>query len=404
MENRLKELKKATKKLQILNQNQRANLIQKIADAIENNIAKIIEANAIDLQNAKNLSSALQDRLKLDEVRIKSLADGIRDIAMLKDPIGKIHDGWSAKSGLKIEKISVPLGVIAMIYESRPNVTAEVAALAIKSANGCALKGGKEAINSNLAIANIIKDSLGEYGGCIEYFDISRDEVLEFIRMDRYIDLVVPRGGEGLVKFVSANSSIPVLKHDKGVCHIYVHKAANIQKALDICVNAKCSRPGVCNAAECVLVDESIAADFLPLLKARLDKFSVKIHGCQKSVNIINCFEATEKSYYNEYLDFELNLKIVDSLYEALDHIDEYSSGHSEAIISDDYAACEEFLSRVDSACVYANASTRFSDGGEFGFGAEVGISTCKMHARGPVGVDELTTYKYIIRGQGQIR
>lgn len=404
MENRLKELKKATKKLQILNQNQRANLIQKIADAIENNIAKIIEANAIDLQNAKDLSPALQDRLKLDEVRIKSLADGIRDIAMLKDPIGKIHDGWSAKSGLKIEKISVPLGVIAMIYESRPNVTAEVAALAIKSANGCALKGGKEAINSNLALASIIENSLGEYGGCIEYFDISRDEVLEFIRMDRYIDLVVPRGGEGLVKFVSANSSIPVLKHDKGVCHIYVHKAANIQKALDICVNAKCSRPGVCNAAECVLVDESIAADFLPLLKARLDKFSVKIHGCQKSVNIINCFEATDKSYYNEYLDFELNLKIVGSLYEALDHIDEYSSGHSEAIISDDYAACEEFLSRVDSACVYANASTRFSDGGEFGFGAEVGISTCKMHARGPVGVDELTTYKYIIRGQGQIR
>lgn len=404
MENRLKELKKATKKLQILNQNQRADLIQKIADAIENNIAKIIEANAIDLQNAKDLSPALQDRLKLDEVRIKSLANGIRDIAMLKDPIGKIHDGWSAKSGLKIEKISVPLGVIAMIYESRPNVTAEVAALAIKSANGCALKGGKEAINSNLALASIIKNSLGEYCGCIEYFDISRDEVLEFIRMDRYIDLVVPRGGEGLVKFVSANSSIPVLKHDKGVCHIYVHKAANIQKALDICVNAKCSRPGVCNAAECVLVDESIAADFLPLLKARLDKFSVKIHGCQKSVNIINCFEATDKSYYNEYLDFELNLKIVGSLYEALDHIDEYSSGHSEAIISDDYAACEEFLSRVDSACVYANASTRFSDGGEFGFGAEVGISTCKMHARGPVGVGELTTYKYIIRGQGQIR
>lgn len=404
MENRLKELKKATKKLQILNQNQRANLIQKIADAIENNIAKIIEANAIDLQNAKNLSPALQDRLKLDEVRIKALANGIRDIAMLKDPIGKIHDGWSAKSGLKIEKISVPLGVIAMIYESRPNVTAEVAALAIKSANGCALKGGKEAINSNLAIANIIKNSLGEYGGCIEYFDISRDEVLEFIRMDRYIDLVVPRGGEGLVKFVSANSSIPVLKHDKGVCHIYVHKAANIQKALDICVNAKCSRPGVCNAAECVLVDESIAADFLSLLKARLDKFSVKIHGCQKSVNIINCLEATDKSYYNEYLDFELNLKIVGSLDEALDHIDKYSSGHSEAIISDDYAACEEFLSRVDSACVYANASTRFSDGGEFGFGAEVGISTCKMHARGPVGVDELTTYKYIIRGNGEIR
>lgn len=404
MEERLKKLKKATKKLQILNQNQRANLILNIASAIEQNMAKIIKANLIDLQNAKDLSPALQDRLKLDEVRIKSLADGIRDIAMLKDPIGKIHDGWSAKSGLKIEKISVPLGVIAMIYESRPNVTAEVAALAIKSANGCALKGGKEAINSNLALANIIKDSLGEYGGCIEYFDISRDEVKNLIKMDRYLDLVVPRGGEGLVKFVSSNASVPVLKHDKGVCHIYVHKDANIQKALNICINAKCSRPGVCNAAESILVDEMIADEFLPLLKSELDKFNVIIHGCDKSKQIIKCQSADELSYYNEYLDFELNLKIVSGFDEALSHIDEYSSGHSEAIISDNYSVCEMFLSLVDSACVYANASTRFSDGGEFGFGAEVGISTGKMHARGPVGVDELTTYKYIIRGDGQTR
>lgn len=404
MENRLKSLKKATKKLQNLSQIQRVNLIEKIATAIEQNIDKIISANEIDLKNAKALSAALQDRLKLDSKRIKALANGIRDIAALKDPIGKIKDGWSAKSGIKIEKISVPLGVIAMIYESRPNVTAEVAALAIKSANGCALKGGKEAINTNLAIVEIIKTSLGEFGGCVEYFDISRDEVLEFIKMDRYLDLVVPRGGEGLVKFVGANASVPVLKHDKGVCHIYVHKAANIQNALDICINAKCSRPGVCNAAECVLVDESIAGDFLPLLKGELDKFGVIIHGCQKSAKIIRCLEATKESYYNEYLDFELNLKVISGLDEALEHIDEYSSGHSEAIISDDYAVCEEFLNRVDSACVYANASTRFSDGGEFGFGAEVGISTCKMHARGPVGVDELTTYKYIIRGQGQIR
>ena len=404
MENRLKSLKKATKKLQNLSQIQRVNLIEKIATAIEQNIDKIISANEIDLKNAKALSAALQDRLKLDSKRIKALANGIRDIAALKDPIGKIKDGWSAKSGIKIEKISVPLGVIAMIYESRPNVTAEVVALAIKSANGCALKGGKEAINTNLAIVEIIKTSLGEFGGCVEYFDISRDEVLEFIKMDRYLDLVVPRGGEGLVKFVGANASVPVLKHDKGVCHIYVHKAANIQNALDICINAKCSRPGVCNAAECVLVDESIAGDFLPLLKGELDKFGVIIHGCQKSAKIIRCLEATKESYYNEYLDFELNLKVISGLDEALEHIDEYSSGHSEAIISDDYAVCEEFLNRVDSACVYANASTRFSDGGEFGFGAEVGISTCKMHARGPVGVDELTTYKYIIRGQGQIR
>lgn len=404
MEKKLKELKKATKKLQLLNQNQRANLIQNMANAIEQNMDKIIKANAIDLQNAKDLSQALQDRLKLDETRIKALANGIRDIAMLKDPIGKIKDGWSAKSGLKIEKISVPLGVIAMIYESRPNVTAEVAALAIKSANGCALKGGKEAINSNLAIANIIKDSLGEYSGCVEYFDINRDEIKDFIKMDKYLDLVVPRGGEGLVKFVSSNSSVPVLKHDKGVCHIYIHKDANIQKALDICVNAKCSRPGVCNAAESILVDEVIAGEFLPLLKAELDKFNVIIHGCDKSIQTIECQKADESSYYNEYLDFELNLKIVSGIDEALSHIDEYSSGHSEAIVSDDYGVCEKFLSLVDSACVYANASTRFSDGGEFGFGAEVGISTGKMHARGPVGVDELTTYKYIIRGDGEIR
>lgn len=404
MEIKLKNLKKSTKKLQTLTQSQRSNLIENIAKAIEQNIDKIIKANAIDLQNAKNLSPALQDRLKLDEKRIINLAKSLRDIALLKDPIGKIKDGWITQSGLKIEKISVPLGVIAIIYESRPNVTAEVVALAIKSSNGCALKGGKEAINSNLALVEIIKDSLKEYDGCVEYFDISRDEIIDFIRMDRYLDLVVPRGGEGLVKFVSSNSSVPVLKHDKGVCHIYIHKSANIQKALDICVNAKCSRPGVCNAAESVLVDEELSSEFLPLLKSELDKFGVIIHGCEKSSQIIDCQKASEDSYYNEYLDFELNLKVVSGFDEAIAHIDEHSSGHSEAIVSDDYSACERFLSLVDSACVYANASTRFSDGGEFGFGGEIGISTGKMHARGPVGVSELTTYKYIIRGDGQIR
>ncbi|ARR00285.1 glutamate-5-semialdehyde dehydrogenase [Campylobacter porcelli] len=404
MEKRLQELKKSTKKLQILNQNQRANLIENIANSIEQNIDKIIKANAIDLQNAKNLSLALQDRLKLDENRIKNLAKSIKDIALLKDPIGKIKDGWITKDGLKIEKISVPLGVIAIIYESRPNVTAEVVALAIKSANGCALKGGKEAINTNLAIVEIIKDSLKEYGGCVEYFDISRDEILDFIKMDKYLDLVVPRGGEGLVKFVSSNSSVPVLKHDKGVCHIYIHKFANIKKALDICINAKCSRPGVCNAAESVLVDEDLASEFLPLLKSQLDKFGVIIYGCKRANQIIECQEASKDSYDNEYLDFKLNLKVVSGFDDAIEHIDRHSSGHSEAIVSDDYSACERFLSLVDSACVYANASTRFSDGGEFGFGGEIGISTGKMHARGPVGVDELTTYKYIIRGEGHIR
>ncbi|ALV24388.1 glutamate-5-semialdehyde dehydrogenase [Campylobacter iguaniorum] len=406
MEKLLNDLKKSSKYLQKIGQKNRVNLILEISNQIKKNIKNIIEANLIDLQNAKSLSQAMQNRLKFDENTINLLCKSLEDIANLKEVIGVINDGWEAKSGIKIQKISIPIGIICAIYESRPNVTAEVAALCIKSANGCVLKGGKEARNTNSAIMQSINQAYETLNlpKSVLFLDIDRSEVEKLIKMDEYLDLIVPRGGENLVKFVSQNATVPVLKHDKGVCHIYVDKSADLSKAINICVNAKCSRPSACNAAETVLIHQSIANEFLPLLKAGLDKFDVEIFGCQKVANILPCTLANEASWDREYLDFKLNLKIVENLEEAMEHINLHSSGHSEAIISEDYSSCEQFLSLVDSACVYANASTRFSDGGEFGFGAEVGISTNKLHARGPVGLKELTTYKYIIRGNGEIR
>ncbi|ANE35813.1 glutamate-5-semialdehyde dehydrogenase [Campylobacter iguaniorum] len=406
MEKLLNDLKKSSKYLQKIGQKNRVNLILEISNQIKKNIKNIIEANLIDLQNAKSLSQAMQNRLKFDENTINLLCKSLEDIANLKEVIGVISDGWEAKSGIKIQKISIPIGNICAIYESRPNVTAEVAALCIKSANGCVLKGGKEARNTNLAIMQSINQAYETLNlpKSVLFLDIDRSEVEKLIKMDEYLDLIVPRGGENLVKFVSQNATVPVLKHDKGVCHIYVDKSADLSKAINICVNAKCSRPSACNAAETVLIHQSIANEFLPLLKAGLNKFDVEIFGCQKVANILPCTLANEASWDREYLDFKLNLKIVENLEEAMEHINLHSSGHSEAIISEDYSSCEQFLSLVDSACVYANASTRFSDGGEFGFGAEVGISTNKLHARGPVGLKELTTYKYIIRGNGEIR
>ncbi|EAK0830774.1 glutamate-5-semialdehyde dehydrogenase [Campylobacter fetus] len=407
MEKLLNNLKNSSKSLSIITQTQRENLIINISNEIMNAKDEILSANKLDLDLAQDLSSALKDRLKLTSKSIENLCDSIKNIANLKEVIGVIKDGWQTKSGLKIEKITVPLGNIATIYESRPNVTAEVAALCIKSANGCALKGGKEARNTNLAIIKAIHKALQKCGldkNCVVYLDIDRSEVEKLIKMDKYLDLIVPRGGENLVKFVSQNATIPVLKHDKGLCHIYVDEFADLDKALNICVNAKCSRPGVCNAAETILVHEAVANEFIPNLKKSLDQFNVIIFGCKKTAKIIDCELANEQNYSTEYLDFKLNLKIVKNLEESLEHISEFSSGHSEAVISENYSVCEMFLNLVNSACVYANASTRFSDGGEFGFGAEIGISTNKLHARGPVGLNELTTYKYIIRANGQIR
>ena len=405
MQKTLQILKNSQKKLQSLSANERNELILRIADEIEKNKAEILKANEQDLANAKELSVAMKDRLRLDEMRLNAIKSGLESIANQSEVIGEIQKGWVAKSGIKISKISVPIGVIAAIYEARPNVTLEIAALAIKSANGCALKGGKEARLTNLAFINALKRAFEPLGFCsVEFLDISRDQVLELLQMSQYIDMIVPRGGENLVKFVSQNSKIPVLKHDKGLCHIYIDQKADFKKALNICLNAKCSRPAVCNAAETFLVHEKIAGEFLPALKAKLDKFGVKIYGCAKTAALIHCDSANDENFATEYDDLILNIKIVENLNEALAHIEKFGSQHSEAIISEDYSACEIFLAAVDASCVFANASTRFNDGGEFGFGAEVGISTNRLHARGPVGVEGLTTYKYIIHGNGEIR
>ena len=401
----LNSVKIAQKELAKLSANERNELIFRIASKVRENCAKILAANAADLANASDLSSAMKDRLKLDEARLNAICAGLESIAGQKEVIGEIKKGWVAKSGIKINQIAVPIGVIAAIYEARPNVTLEIAALAIKSANGCVLKGGKEARLTNLAFMDALNSAFLPLGFCsVAFLDISRDEVLELLGMSEFIDMIVPRGGENLVRFVSENSRIPVLKHDKGLCHIYIDKAMELQKALNIAINAKCSRPAVCNAAETFLVHESVASNFLSAVYPLLKEYNVEIFGCPKTAKIIECKSASEQNYDTEYDDFKLNIKVVASIDEALAHIARYGSGHSEAIISEDYSACQRFLSEVDASCVFANASTRFNDGGEFGFGAEVGISTNRLHARGPVGVEGLTSYKYIIYGNGEVR
>lgn len=390
-----------------LNATTRCDLIIKIAQQISKNSNEIIKANLLDLEQNANLSSSIKDRLLLDEKRINSLSQSLEEIANLPEVLGIVHKGWIAKSGIKIQKISVPIGNIAVIYESRPNITAEIAALCIKSGNACALKGGKEAKNTNLAIMKCIKKAFEEFNincDCVVYLDISRDEIVNLVKMDKYLDLIVPRGGSNLIKFVCENATVPVLKHDKGICHIFVDKDADLNKALDICINAKCSRPSTCNTAETILIHKNIAKEFLPNLKAGLDKFNTQIFGCENTAKFIPCEIANDENFATEYLDYKVNIKIVADLDEAIWHIGKFGSGHSEAVVSENYSVCEKFLSQIDSSCVFANTSTRFNDGGEFGFGAEIGISTNKLHARGPVGLAELTTYKYIIRGNGQIR
>lgn len=407
MINTLKKVRFASKNLLELNPEIKKNIILDMSEQILKYSKDIIKANKIDMQNASNLSKAMQDRLMLDEKRINNISQSLKTVANLQDPIGNILDGWVNYAGLKISKISIPIGVIGIIYESRPNVTAEVASLCLKSSNVCVLKGGKEAINSNLAIIKALHSSLEKFNipkECISYLDISRDEIKKFLKMDKFIDLIIPRGGESLVKMVSKNSTIPVIKHDKGLCHAYVDEFANLQKALEICINAKFSRPSACNAVETILVHKNISSEFLPLLKARFNELNINIKGCKKTNKIIECEKATYKDFNTEYLDYKANLKIVSSIDEALNHINKFSSSHSEVIISQNEENIQKFLNLVDSSCVYVNASTRFSDGGEFGFGAEIGISTNKLHARGPMGLKELTTYKYQIIGNGQVR
>ncbi len=410
MQKYLKEAKEASAVLATLRGDKKNRVLNKIADALEKNSALIIEHNRFDMEEGErnSLSSALMDRLYLDEGRIASMAQAVREIAVLKEPVGRVLDGWVTDNGLRIEKVSIPIGVVGIIYESRPNVTSDAAALCFKSGNVAILKGGKEAQQSNEAIAKIIQKTLEEEGlprALISLLpDASREGVAKLIKMDSYVDLIIPRGGEALIRFVNENATVPVVKHDKGLCHTYIHEKADFNEAIEIAVNAKCQRPGVCNAMETLIVDKSIAADILPPLKERFDAESTELRADEAARSVIEAKPATEEDFDTEYLANILSIKVVDGLEEAIAHIRRYGSGHSEAIVTNDHRAAERFLNEIDAACVYVNASTRFTDGGAFGFGAEVGISTNKLHARGPMGINDLTTYKYKVYGEGQIR
>ncbi len=410
MEQFLREAKTASRMLSQLSGREKNRLLNEMAAALRANTMSIIEANARDMHSAdiNNLSVALKDRLLLDEGRIDAMATAIEEIAALKEPVGRVLDGWITEVGLKIEKVSVPIGVIGIIYESRPNVTSDTAALCFKSANVCVLKGGKEAEHSNQIIASILRSVLKKHGlpeALISLLpDSSREGVAQLITMDKYVDLIVPRGGEGLIRFVSENATVPVVKHDKGQCHTYIDSDAKIDEAIAIAVNAKVQRPGVCNAMETLLVDTAIAAAILPRLKKAFDSEGTELKGCVQTQSIIDVGDVTDVDFDTEYLANILNIRVVEGVEGAIEHIVRFGSGHSEAIVTENITTAELFLNSIDAAAVYVNASTRFTDGGAFGFGAEVGISTNKLHARGPMGIEGLTTYKFKIYGSGQIR
>ena len=406
----LEEAKKSSRTIANLSTAVKNRVLNEMADALMDHCDFIIENNDKDMSQARlyNLDEALIDRLLLTGDRVEDMANAIRQIASQQEPVGRILDGWVTESGLNIQKVSIPIGVIGIIYESRPNVTSDTAALCFKSGNVCVLKGGKEAENSNKAIAKIIQDVLEKNNLPKEIVsllpDSSREGVAKLIVEDKYVDLIVPRGGEALIKFITQNSSIPVIKHDKGVCHTFIDKDANATKSINIVVNAKCQRPSACNSLETLLVHEEIASYILPGLQEELSAHGTILKGCPKTLGYIKIAPAKEEDFDIEYLENILNIKVVENLNEAIDHISKHGSGHSEAILSENYTAINKFLNEVDAACVYANASTRFTDGGEFGLGAEVGISTNKLHSRGPMGINDLTTFKYKIYGQGQVR
>jgi glutamate-5-semialdehyde dehydrogenase len=406
----LARAKACTQTIATLDGKTKNRILNEMAEALLKNSTTIVEANAKDMDAGKknSLEASLLDRLLLDENRVKAIAKSLVEISALREPVGRVLEGWVNDDNLRIEKVSVPIGVVAVIYESRPNVTSDVAALCFKSGNVAILKGGKEAEHSNNAIAKVLQEVLVKNSLPKEIIsllpDASREGVAKLIKEDEYVDLVVPRGGEALIKFISKNSSVPVVKHDKGLCHTYIHRDASHTKALNIAINAKCQRPGVCNAMETLILDREIAKVLLPgLYKAFVDA-GTKIKGCVATREFIFVDEATSEDFDTEYLANTLNIKVVNGLQEAMRHISRYGSGHSEAIVTENYSAAEIFLNTIDAACVYVNASTRFTDGGAFGFGAEVGISTNKLHARGPMGVNELTTYKFKIYGNGQVR
>jgi glutamate-5-semialdehyde dehydrogenase len=378
-----------------------------MAAAVRKRVSELLEANALDLAagREKGLSSAMLDRLTLDEKRIEAMAAGIDQVATLDDPVGQVLDSWERPNGIRIEQIRVPIGTIGIIYESRPNVTADAAVLCFKTGNATILRGGSEAIHSNRAIAA----ALAEAGGpdhaiqLIPFTD--RESVAVLAGMDQWLDLIIPRGGKGLIEAVVSLARMPVIKHYDGICHLFADAQADQEMAVSLTVNSKTHKCGVCNALETLLVHQAIAREFLPKVAAALRAENVELRGCERTMEILtDAVPATEEDWGTEYLDLVLSIKVVDSLEDAVSHINRYGSHHTDVIVTRDEVVAERFLREVDSACVFHNVSTRFADGGEFGFGAEIGISTDKMHARGPMGLRELTSYQYRVRGNGQVR
>lgn len=411
MENLARKAKIASRGMANLSSIVKNGALVAMAEALEEKAEDIKSKNTVDLKEARRvgLSSALIDRLTLNDKRIRDMAQGLREIAELPDPIGEIIEERVRPNGLRIRKIRVPLGVIAIIYESRPNVTSDAAGLCLKAGNSTILRGGSEAINSNLIIGKVLQDAAYSSGipqGAIQLVETTdREAMFHLIKMEGSIDVVIPRGGEEMIRSIRANATVPVISHGKGVCHIYVDKDADLEIAERICFNAKVQRPGVCNAMETLLVHKDIAKQFLPRMVRKFEQAKVEIRGDKKTKAIVpQVKDATEEDWSTEYLDLILSVRVVDSLAEAIDHINKYGTMHSEAIVTRDEKVAQRFLNEVDASSVFWNASTRFTDGGEFGMGAEIGISTQKLHARGPMGVRELTSAKFIIFGNGQIR
>ncbi len=381
-----------------------------IAEALEKHTAEIIEENGKDIAAAreKGVKESLVDRLMLNGDRVKALADSVREITRLEDPVGEVCEQWERPNGLRLKKVRVPMGVIGIIYEARPNVTVDAAVLCLKSGSSVLLRGGSDAINSNKCLVGVIKSALSKTAispdAVMLCEDTSRESSLKMMKMNGCLDVLIPRGGAGLIKSVVENATVPVIETGTGNCHIYVDESACVEMAKNILVNAKTQRTGVCNAAETLLVHRAIAEKFLPVAYEALTEKNCRILGCEKTREIINVEAATEEDFATEFLDLIISVKVVENLDDAIEHIEKYSTHHSEAIITEDAKAAERFLREVNSAAVYHNASTRFTDGGEFGFGAEMGISTQKLHARGPMGLREITSCKYVIEGTGQIR
>ncbi|MBI4618560.1 MAG: glutamate-5-semialdehyde dehydrogenase [Desulfobacterales bacterium] len=406
-----KDSKAASKELSNLPSKKKNDVLRKMSNELLNHAQLLKQENEKDMENAKEkgLSDAFIDRLTLGDSTVQAMAEGLRDVAALPDPVGEVTRMWRRPNNLLVGKVRIPLGVIGIIYESRPNVTADAAGLCLKSGNAVILRGGSEAINSNLAIANILQDVIQKEGipkEAIQVIPITdRAAVNEMLKLEDYIDVIIPRGGEDLIRFVVQNSRIPVIKHYKGVCHIFVDESADFNMAEDIVINAKVQRPGVCNALETLLVHKDIVPDFLPSMIQKLQGRGVEIRGCPRVLQTVpSVKQANEEDWYKEYLDLILSVKVVDGLDEAISHITRYGSLHTEAIVTSNYGNSQRFLKEVNSSVVLVNASTRFNDGNQLGLGAEIGISTTKLHAFGPMGLEELTTCKFIVYGNGQIR